>query len=58
MAARMTTEERLRIIELLGQGHTLGHVARTTNRSPSTIHRIAHEIGHAFDRSLTKKGLS
>lgn len=51
MAKPVTPDERARIIELLHEGHTCGHIAKTVHRSNDTISRIAAAEGHRFGES-------
>lgn len=51
MAKPVTPDERARIVELLHEGHTCGHIAKTVHRSNDTISRIAAAEGHRFGES-------
>lgn len=51
MAKPVTPDERARIVDLLHEGHTCGHIAKTVHRSNDTISRIAAAEGHRFGES-------
>ncbi|MGW1679377.1 helix-turn-helix domain-containing protein [Saccharopolyspora sp. NPDC002376] len=48
-----TDEERARVRRLHAQGKTRNDIAREIGRSPSTVSKIARELGLTFDRSKT-----
>ncbi len=56
MAKPLTDHERQTIIKLLTANPDLARneIARRTGRSTDTIRRIAHQIGHRFDRTKTE----
>lgn len=49
----ITDSDRARVRELHEQGKTRNDTARTLGRSPSTVSRIARELGLSYDRSKT-----
>lgn len=51
MAKPVTPDERAHIVDLLHEGHTCGHIAKTVHRSNDTISRIAAAEGHRFGES-------
>lgn len=51
MAARVTDDERTRIIELCQQGETCRNIARIVGRSSTTISTIARNAGHKFGQT-------
>lgn len=53
MPSPVTSEERARIIEAVRGGMSRNDAARTFERSPATISKIAHKAGLNFDRSKT-----
>lgn len=48
MAAKLSDDERQRIIDLCGQGLSCNQIAAQTGRSSDTVSRIAATIGHRF----------
>ena len=51
MAKPLTDDERARIVDLLGQGHSANQIAKQVGRSVDTISRIAKTIGHQFGQT-------
>jgi len=51
VAKPVTPDERAHIVDLLHEGHTCGHIAKTVHRSNDTISRIAAAEGHRFGES-------
>lgn len=54
MPSRVTDAERARIVEAVEAGRTRNDIARSFERSPSTISKIASDEGLSFDRSQTQ----
>jgi transposase-like protein len=54
MPAPISDEKRTRITELCGQGVSRNDIAREVSVSPSTVSKIAEEIGHSFDRTAVE----
>ena len=50
----LTDHDRQRVAELHAQGMSRNDIARQIKRSPSTVTKLARELGLAFDRSETK----
>ncbi|MGW1678517.1 helix-turn-helix domain-containing protein [Saccharopolyspora sp. NPDC002376] len=50
-ASPITDADRERVRELHTQGKTRNHIASEIGRSPSTVSKIARELGLSFDRS-------
>jgi transposase-like protein len=48
---RLSDDERQRIIELLPSGRSCRSIAHEVEHSPTTVARIAHEVGHVFGRA-------
>jgi transposase-like protein len=51
VAAKLSDDERQRIIELCEQGKSCRDIAAETGRSKSTVAALANEIGHRFGQS-------
>ncbi|RKT85613.1 Helix-turn-helix domain-containing protein [Saccharopolyspora antimicrobica] len=49
----ITDSDRARVRELHEQGKTRNDIAKTLGRSPSTVSKLARELGLSFDRSAT-----
>lgn len=51
MARPIDDNDRRRVRELHAQGKSRNEIARTIDRSPSTVSKIADELGLSFDRA-------
>lgn len=51
MAPKLTDAERTHIIELCEQGLSRNDIATKVGRSPDSISRVAHSIGHRFGQT-------
>lgn len=54
MPAPLDPELKAAILEAIKAGGKRNEIARTHQVSPSTVSKLAAEIGHAFDRAQTK----
>lgn len=50
----LTDHDRQRVAELHAQGMSRNDIARQIKRSPSTVTKLARELGLAFDRAATR----
>lgn len=50
----LTDEDRRQVAELHAQGFARNEIARRIRRSPSTVSKLADELGLDFDRAATK----
>jgi ParB-like chromosome segregation protein Spo0J len=50
----LTDDDRRRVAELHAEGKTRNQIAKTIGRAPSTISKLAAELGLDFDRARTR----